>query len=65
MTGQELKDDLMRGCPVIWSGLEYSCVSAIIYRNVHGKIKVAAELLDQNDNSVVIVPAERVEKCAS
>ena len=61
MNGFELKDALMDGRKVAFGGIEYSKVSAIIYRNRGGKIAITAELLDINNDSVIIVPAEKVQ----
>lgn len=68
MTNEELKEALLSKKPVIYGGsvscrpcdYEYECVSAVIYRNSGGKIKVTAELTDKNGNSVMIVDPERV-----
>lgn len=62
MSGAELKNTLMSGCAVSYDGVDYAKVSAIIYRCVNGQIKVTAELLDKNGNSVTIAPSERVTK---
>ncbi|OGO90320.1 MAG: hypothetical protein A2Y17_12185 [Clostridiales bacterium GWF2_38_85] len=61
MDSQELKQALLDGSPVSCNGINYKCVSAIIYRAANGKIFTAAELLDKNRNSVSIVEPARVE----
>lgn len=62
MTNPELKEALLQGYPVICRGVEYICVSGIIYRAVEGKIIVSAELLDKGGKSVTIAPARDVSK---
>ena len=62
MTGEEIKDALLKGYPVSAGGIEYKCVSAIIYRKQSGRITVSGELLDKNRNSVTIVPLDKIQK---
>lgn len=63
MTNKQLKQALLNQCPVDYKGITYKCVSAIIYRNIKGKIKTFAELTDRkNNNSVVIVEAWYIEE---
>ena len=55
MTNEEVKKALQERFPVKYNGIEYSCVTAIIYRyDARGKLLVSAELLDKNKNCVVI-----------
>lgn len=61
MTNQDLKDALLSKNPVRYNGIEYTAVSAIIYRSSGKNIVVTAELLDKNENCVVIAPAGKVE----
>ena len=61
MTNEELKNALLTKCPISWNGIDYSHVSAIIYRlDDKGKIKVSAELMDKNNHSVTIADAAKV-----
>ena len=60
MTNQELKDAMLNRVPIIYNGMEYDCVSGIIYRNVGGKIAVTAELFDKSHNSVSIVSPQKI-----
>lgn len=65
MTSEEIKDALLNKYPVYANGIEYACVSAVIYREQSGRIKVSAELHDKHQNSVTIVSLDKIEKvCA-
>ena len=63
MTHAEIKAAFMDECPVIFNGVRYRRVSALIYRkNPTGTgLVMQAELLDQNYRAVVIVSPERIE----
>ena len=67
MTGTELKAALQNGRRVVakmpnQGEVEFDCVSAVIYRrDEKGRIKVSAELLDKNKNSVVFAELKSVE----
>ena len=67
MTGTELKEALQNGRKVIANlpnqgNVEFDCVSAVVYRrDEKGRIKVSAELLDKNKNSVVFAELKSVE----
>lgn len=65
MTNEEAKNALMSECPVMHEGIEYKCVSAIIYRKKKiGKKKIVIPSLELTDKSaagaVVIAPVNRV-----
>ena len=60
MTNSEVKDALMDGRRVVHNGIVYDKVSAIIYRNINGKIVVSAEMLDKNENCVVTAPVAKI-----
>lgn len=61
MTNEELRAALLSCEPVICNGIVYSRVSAVIYRrNGSGGIRLQAELLDKNANSVTIAAPDRV-----
>ncbi len=62
MTAEEIKDALLKKYPVRADGIEYKCVSAVIYRARNKKIEVSGELLDKCGNSVSIVPLDKIEK---
>ena len=62
MTAEEIKDALMKKYPVIANGIEYKCVSAVIYREQNRRIEVSAELLDKSGTSVTIVSLKNIEK---
>lgn len=70
MTRTEAKVAFHSGEAVVCDGIEYSCISAIIYRYRHyyrpkdkpTEPDMHCELLDRNTNSVVIVPAEKVNR---
>lgn len=63
MTGTELKEALMDGRKVVNNGIEYDRISAIIYRNIGGKIAVSAELYDKGGHCVVVASADKVHGC--
>ena len=62
MTAEEIKDALFKKYPVCANGIEYKCVTAVIYRERDGRIAVSGELLDRCKNSVTIVPLDKIEK---
>ena len=62
MTAEEIKDALLKKYPVCAHGIEYKCVTAVIYREQDKRIVVSAELLDRCGNSVTIVPLDKVKK---
>lgn len=67
MTRDELKAAFMEQCPVIYNGMTYQHISAIIYRrNKPGKgLIVQAELLDRTGRSVTIAAVDRIERGTS
>ncbi len=66
MTNEEIKAALISRKPVVIHSnkrdvLRYKCVTAVRYTlDNNGKIVVQAELLDNNNNSVVIAKASEV-----
>lgn len=64
MTNAELKDAMMAEEPVICGGIEYKCISALIYRKSESGsgVRVQAELLDKSKNSVSIADPKWVER---
>lgn len=64
MTHEEVKAAFKAESPVMFNGVRYRRVSALIYRkNPTGAgMIMQAELLDQNYRSVLIVSPERIER---
>lgn len=61
MTRTEARDACKKGCPVVYNGIEYLYISAIIYRRGGPDgFRMQAELLDHNRNAVVVVDPARV-----
>lgn len=64
MTANELKNALLDKCPVIVNreqkpphddyDFKCECVTAIIYRNVSGRIQVSAEVKNGNSRHIVL-----------
>ena len=53
MTNDEAKTALLKRTPVVCNGIEYLCISAIIYRyDKHDNLIISAELKDKNKNSL-------------
>lgn len=64
MIHEQIKQVLFDESPVIYNGITYPCVTAIIYRKDRGgsDVRVQLELSDQCGNSVTIAAAEKVKK---
>ena len=62
MTAEEIKHALLNKYPVYAGGIEYKCVTAVIYRAQNGRITVSGELLDKSENSVTIVSLDKIER---
>ena len=63
MTNAEAKDALIRRTPVIFKNIEYSCISAIIYRyDKNDNLLISVELTDKNGRSVTIAQLKDVIK---
>lgn len=67
MNNEELKEALFGKFPVIvkmasMGDIECKCVSGIIYRVRDGKLAIAAEVMDGNCNSVMIVDPKTIRK---
>lgn len=61
MTGEEARHALFRKTPVIYNGIEYLCITAIIYKcDENNELYVSAELLDKNKRSVIIAKLKDV-----
>ena len=61
MTRTEARNACKKGCPVVYNGIEYLYISAIIYRRGGPDgFRMLAELLDHNRNTVVVVDPARV-----
>ena len=62
MTAEEIKDALLKKYPVRANGIDFLCVTAVIYREKDGRVTVSGELLDKNRHSVTIVSLDKIEK---
>lgn len=61
MTNEEAKDALYKRIPVTYNGIEYLCLSAIIYRfDQNAGLSILAELRDKSKNSVTIANVKDV-----
>lgn len=61
MTNQEARDAMLNRSPVVHKGLEFSRISAIIYRPTEdGGIRVTVELADKCGHSVTIANTKDV-----
>lgn len=54
MEMSEIKAAFHAGTPVVYRDVEYSCISALIYRKIGGHEIVQAELADRHGNSITI-----------
>ena len=55
MTNDEAKQAFFDRVPVIWKGIKYSYISAIIYKfDSYGNLVVSAELFDKCGYSVTV-----------
>lgn len=61
MTGEEAKTALLKGVPVVYKDIICKRIHAIRYTQQKGKIAVSLELLEQNDNSIIVVPIKEAE----
>lgn len=62
MTNEEAKQALMDKAPVVFQGVEYVRIMALIYRlDKYGKINVSGELLDKCMHSVIIAEVKNIE----
>lgn len=65
MTNDQAKNAMFDGVPVVYDGIEYKCISAMIYRVKRVKNKKyiipSVELTDKTAaHSVIIVPINKV-----
>lgn len=62
MTNEEAKQALISRAPVVYNGIPYVRIAAIIYRlDKYGNIIVSGEMLDRNETSVVIAEIKNIE----
>ena len=61
MTGEEAKNALLKGSPVVHKNIVYKRIQAIRYTRDKGKIAISLELLDRNKKSVSVVPIKEAE----
>ncbi len=61
MTNNEAKIALQNRTPVVFNGIEYLYISAIIYRyDKNNNLVISAELTDKNKRSVIIAQLKDV-----
>lgn len=61
MTRTEAREAFKAGIPVTLDGIEYLCISAVIYRRGRkGGFYMSVELLDRNRRAIVVARPERV-----
>lgn len=60
MTNEEAKNALINRTPVTYNGINYSCISAIIYRYQNNNLLISAELTDKTLRSVTIAQLKDV-----
>ena len=61
MTNEEAKTALLYRTPVTFNGINYSYISAIIYRyDKNNNLLISAELTDKNNRSVIIAKLKDV-----
>lgn len=61
MTPEEMKRALLCEQPVIFEGILYDRITAIIYRKARKRgIQIQLELLDKNNNCIVLARPDRV-----
>lgn len=61
MNNAEAKEALIRRSPVIYNGINYSYISAIIYRyDMNNNLLISAELTDKTKRSVTIAQIKDV-----
>ena len=61
MTNLEAKSAMLRRTPVTYNGINYSHISAIIYRyDQYNSLQISVELTDKNNRSVTIAQIKDV-----
>ena len=60
MTNEEAKTALINRTPVTYNGINYSYISAIIYRYQNNNLLISAELTDKTLRSVTIAQLKDV-----
>ncbi len=70
MTGEELKDALIKRYPIIYKNIcgyeaEYKCVTAIIYRTRNGRVYIEVEIMHEYGYTVTCDPAQIRRKGAN
>lgn len=61
MTNDELKKAMYEETPVMFNGIVYDKITAIIYRKKGDSITVSAELLDRSKYCIVVAGADKIE----
>ena len=67
MKPQEAEAIALAGTPVMYKGIKYKCINAVIHRvrrefRQPARIKCSVELQSIGANSVTVVPVDEVEK---
>ena len=60
MTNDQAKTALINRTPVTYNGIDYSYISAIIYRYDNNNLLISAELTDKTKRSVTIAQLKDV-----
>ena len=61
MTNDEAKNALLARSPVTYKNIEYSYISAIVYRvDKNNRLFISAELMDKNERSVTIAQLKEI-----
>ena len=60
MNDNELREALQRKAQVEYDGVIFDRISAVIYRNIKGKLEISAEIMDENSHSVFIVDPKKL-----
>ena len=61
MTNLDAKSAMLHRTPVTYNGINYSCISAIIYRyDKDNNLQISVELTDKNNRSVTIAQIKDV-----
>lgn len=62
ITSIEAKKMMMAGVPIVYDGIEYERITAIIYQKINDKFVACVQLKDKNSKSVSIVRLDFIER---
>ena len=70
MTSEELKDALIKECPIMYKNVygeetEYKCIAAIIYKAFKGRIFIEVEIMNNLGYKLTCNPAQIRRKGAN